>query len=160
MKKLAVLPALFVILATVSTFAQDVVEHNTLNYDPHRDKVIPDKVFEIGIPFLIIFLLLNAIVTIIRNRAEHQLKLRMIDKGVSDETLVKVFRESNAVQSLQPLRWFIFSAALGFAFLIIHLMREYLLEHGGGYLPVAIILFLTSIASLIYYRLLQKRQKD
>lgn len=154
MKKLAIVPALFL---TFTAFAQDVVEHNTLTYDPERYKIIPDKVFEIGIPLLIVFLLINAIVTIIRNRAEHQLKLRMIEKGVSEETLVKIFKESNAIIALQPLRLFLFTAALALSFFIIHLLKEYLLAQGSGYLPVAIILFFTSVAFFIYYRLLQRR---
>ena len=32
-------------------------------YDPHLQKIIPDKVFEFGVPFLLIFLLLNTVVS-------------------------------------------------------------------------------------------------
>ena len=150
MKRLVVLAPIFI---AVNAYSQEVVSR-TLDYDPERYKIIPDKVFEFGIPLLILFLILNTIVTILRNRAEHQLKMKMIDKGVSDDTLVKIFKESNAILKLQPLRWFIFSAAIAVACLTIHLLHSFLLGR-SGYLPIAILLFFTSVAFLIYYRILQ-----
>jgi hypothetical protein len=152
MKRIFALAPLFL---CVTAFGQDTIQR-TLDYDPEKLKIIPDKVFEIGIPFLIIFLLLNSVVTILRNRAEHQLKLKMIEKGVTEETLIKIFEESNAILKLQPMRWFLFTAALALAFLVIHLCREYFVAR-SGYLPVSIILFFTSAAFFIYYTLLQRK---
>lgn len=136
--------------------AQDTLVKNTLTYDPDQHKLIPDKVFEFGIPLLFIFLLMNTIVTILKNRADHQLKLKMVDKGMSDETLVQVFKESNAIAKLQPLKYFLICMALGISFVAIHFCKNYLVNQ-SGYFALGIILILTSIAFAIYYRILQNK---
>jgi hypothetical protein len=152
------------LITTVAVFislisgAQDSVEYHTLNYDPERLKIIPDKVFEFGIPLLLIFLLLNTIVTILKNKAESNLKLKIIEKGVSEDALIKIFKESNAISKLQPLKWFLFSFAVGISLFIIHLCKSYL-RNQSGYLATSIILTLISIAFLIYYQLLNKHIK-
>lgn len=154
-KKILLTTGMFLIEALC--FAQDKVETHTLNYDPDRLKIIPDKVFEFGIPLLFIFLLLNTIVSILKNRAEHQLKLKMLEKGISDETLLKIFKESNVITKLQPLKWFLFSLASAVSLLAIHFSRNYLLNQ-SGYLAVGILLFFISIAFFIYYNILKNKQ--
>ena len=146
-----------VLLANCICFAQDKVETHTLNYDPEKLKIIPDKVFEFGIPLLFIFLLLNTVVSILKNRAENQLKLKMLEKEVSEETLIKIFKESNAIAKLQPLKWFLFSFAMAISLLIIHFGREFLVNQ-SGYLAVGIFLLFLSTAFYIYYRILQNKQ--
>ena len=136
--------------------AQDSVIRRTLEYDPHKLKLIPDKVFEFGIPMLFLFLLLNTIVTVLKNRADQQLKLKMVDKGIADETLIQIFKESNAVSRLQPLKYFLLCASLGISFIIIHFFKDYLVNQ-SGYFALGIILLFTSIAFLIYYRILQSK---
>jgi hypothetical protein len=136
--------------------AQDSVIHTTLEYDPHKLKLIPDKVFEFGIPMLFLFLLLNTIVSILKNRADQQLKLKMVDKGIADETLIQIFKESNAVSKLQPLKYFLVCASLGISFIVIHFCKDYLVNQ-SGYFALGIILLFTSIAFLIYYRILQNK---
>ena len=129
---------------------------NQLNYDPDKAKVIPDKVIEFGIPLLIILLVLNTLVTIMKNRADHQLKLRMIEKGVSEETLVRVFSETKMFTRLQPIKWFLFCFATSVSFAVIHLFREWL-KGQPGFMAVAILLFFNAIAFLVYYRILNKK---
>ena len=152
-----VIITLGVLLVNCICFAQDKVETYTLNYDPEKLKIIPDKIFEFGIPLLFIFLLLNAVVSILKNRAEKQLKLKMLEKDVSEETLIKIFRESNAIAKLHPLKWFLFSFAMAISLLTIHFSREYLVNQ-SGYLAVGIFLLFLSIAFYIYYRILQNKQ--
>ncbi|HEX9827875.1 MAG TPA: hypothetical protein VGA80_14845 [Flavobacteriaceae bacterium] len=144
-------------LVNALCFAQDKVETHTVNYDPDRLKIIPDKVFEFGIPLFFIFLLLNTIVSILKNRAEHQLKLKMLEKGISDETLLKIFKESNTIAKLQPLKWFLFSLALAVSLLVIHFSRNYLINQ-SGYLAVGLLLFFLSISFFIYYNILKNKQ--
>ena len=143
-------------ILNIICFGQTTIQTNSLNYDPDKMKIIPDKVFEMGIPLLFIFLLLNTIVAILKSRAENQLKLRMVDKGVSEETLIKIFKESNAIARLQPLKWFLFTLATGVSLLIIHFSQNYLLKH-SGYFAVGIILLFLSAAFLIYYNVLKKK---
>ena len=140
---------------TAFCFAQDTTR-TTLNYDPERLKIIPDKVFEFGVPLFFIFLLLNTIVTILKNRAEHQLKLKIIEKDVPEETLIKIFKESNAIAKLQPLKWFLFTFAIAIALFVIHLCRNFLIDQ-SGYLAVGIFLLFISTAFFIYYNILSKK---
>ncbi|MBA3286206.1 MAG: hypothetical protein H0U27_14275 [Nitrosopumilus sp.] len=147
----------WILLMNLLCFAQDRVETNTLNYDPHKLKIIPDKVFEIGIPLFIIFLLLNTVVTILKNRAENQLKLKMLEKEVSEETLIQIFKESNAIAELQPLKWFLFTLAIALAFLVIHFSRHLLINQ-SGYLAGSVFLLFLSAAFFIYYQILQRKQ--
>ena len=142
--------------AVISCLAQDTPKTTMLDYDPEKLKIIPDKVFEFGIPLLFIFLLLNTIVTIIKNKAEHQLKLKVLEKGVSEETLIKIFKESNAIAKLQPLKWFLFTFSIGIALLVIHLCRNFLINQ-SGYLALGIFLLFISAAFLIYYNILSKK---
>ena len=144
------------IMATAICGAQDTIEHHTLTYDPDKLKLIPDKVFEFGIPVLFLFLLLNTIVTILKNRADQQLKLKMVEKGIADETLIQIFKESNAILKLQPLKYFLFCSSLGISFIIIHFCKDYLINQ-SGYFAIGIILLFTSIAFFIYYRILQTK---
>jgi hypothetical protein len=136
--------------------AEDTIVYNTLTYDPHKLKLIPDKVFEFGIPMLFLVLLLNTIVTVLKNRADHQLKLKMIEKGVSEESLILIFKESNAFLKLQPVKYLLLSLSLGISFIIIHFCKDYLVNQ-SGYFALGIILILVSLALFIYYRILQSK---
>ena len=83
LKKITITAAILII--NLLCFAQDKTVNNELTYDPEKLKIIPDKVLEFGIPLLFIFLLLNTVVAILKNRAENQLKLKLIEKGIPDE---------------------------------------------------------------------------
>ncbi len=144
------------LLTNVICFAQDKMGTTAFNHDTEKLRIIPDKFFEIGIPMLIIFFLLNTLISVLKNRAEHQLKLKMIEKGVSEDTLIRIFKESNAISRLQPLKWFLFTLCSALALLIIYLFSG-LFNNQSGYLAVAIFLFFISAAFLIYYKILSKK---
>lgn len=144
------------LLATTIVYAQDNVETRNLDYDPDKLKIIPDKVFEMGVPLLFLFFVIQAIIAYAKIRAENQLKIKMIEKGVSEETLIEIFRESNAFAKLQPLKWFLFASATGLALMIIHFSRDFLVN-SSGYFAVGIILLLNAAAFMVYYKILSKR---
>ena len=144
------------LLTTTIVYAQDKVETHRLEYDPDKLKIIPDKVFEMGVPLLFLFFVIQAIIAYAKIRAENQLKIKMIEKGVSDETLIEIFRESNAFAKLQPLKWFLFASATGLALMIIHFSRDFLVN-SSGYFAVGIILLLNAAAYMVYYQILSKR---
>ena len=73
---------------------------NIIDYDPDKFKIVPDKVFEIGVPLLFLFLLLNVIVSVIKTRAANRLTERMIDKGISEDALIKIFKDQHAITKL------------------------------------------------------------
>jgi len=151
-----ILITLGVLLSNLIGFAQDKVDIHTLNYDHESLKIIPDKFFELGIPLLVIFILLNTIIAVLKNRAEQQIKLKMIEKGVSEDALIKIFKESNAVAKLQPLKWFLFIFGTALALLCIHFTRDFLINQ-SGYLAVGIFLLFISAAFFIYYTILSKK---
>ncbi|HYG02266.1 MAG TPA: DUF6249 domain-containing protein [Chryseosolibacter sp.] len=142
-------------LATSIVFAQDKNITTTDALEMGRAKIVPDKVYEIGIPLLFIFIVLNTLVHYLKNRAEHQLKMKMIEKGISEESLIKIFQESNAITRLQPLKWFMFSLATGLALTTVYVVGM-LYPDSSGYIPTAIILLFISGAFLAYHRILSK----
>ena len=144
------------VLFIMSTGCAQDAGPNILNYDPDKLKIIPDKVFEIGVPLLFLFLLLNVIVSVIKTRASNRLTEKMIDKGISEDALIKIFKDQHAITKLQPLKWFLFTVATAAGSITLHLLRAYLINQ-SGYLAIGIILGFLSIAFLIYYQLLSKR---
>jgi hypothetical protein len=153
-KKLIAIGSLLLMMTV--TYAQDGPQTHTLDYDPDKFKIIPDKVFEIGLPLFFLFLLLNTIVSVMKNRAANRLTEKMIDKGIGEQTLQQLSRDQHVVTKLQPLKWFLFSFAVATGLITIHLLRTYLINQ-SGYLAMGILLFYLSIAFLIYYRMLSKR---
>lgn len=150
---LSIVPLLLVSI----TNAQDKLETHNLDYDPDKLKIIPDKIFEMGVPLLFLFFVIQALLAFAKMRAENQLKQKMIEKGISEETLIEIFRESNAIARLQPLKWCLFATATGLALMIIHFSRDYLVN-SSGYVAVSIILLLNAAAFAIYYYILQRNR--
>jgi hypothetical protein len=147
-------PLILLLFSSISTFAQEVNHTLPNDYDPERHKIIPDKVFEIGLPLLFLYLIANTFVTIFKTRAENRLKERAIDKGLSETALISLFAEDKKISHLVYIKWFLVLAALGVAMVIIHVFAGYF-QSRAGYLPLGIILLLQSLAFLIYYRILR-----
>ncbi|HET9056951.1 MAG TPA: hypothetical protein VFN30_08910 [Chitinophagaceae bacterium] len=137
------------------SFAQDTLTNGQAGLSGRSGQIIPDKIVEIAIPLLAAFLILNFIANVVKKMADNKLKSQMIEKGISEETLVKFFKESNQLLKLQPLKWFLFSFALALSFITIYLLKDSFRDD-SGYLPLGIILLFFSAASIIYYRLLSK----
>jgi hypothetical protein len=119
-------------------------------------KIIPDKIFEIAVPLIFVFLLLNLLVSYLKSSAENKIKLKMIEKDISEESLNKVFKESNAIRKMQPLKWFLFSLANGLAILILFFLRH-TIEDSSGYFAISVIILFNASASFFYYKLLSKK---
>lgn len=154
-KTLRNLTAMAILLCPLPCPAQDTLRAR-LSYDPEAHKIIPDKVFEIGIPALLLLLLLNTIVAILKNRSDAQLKQQLIERGASDETLIAIFSESSALARLQPLKYALHGGALALAFITIHLFGRFMI--GSGYLAVGTVLLFASAASGVYYLILRRRR--
>jgi len=127
-----------------------------VNYGAESQKAIPDKVFEFGIPVLLILLLVNALVTIFRVRAEARLKEKAIDKGMSESTLITLFKEDSSMIKYTYLKWFLILAAVGVSLIYIHFLAQYG-RISSGYLSLGVISLFVSIALLIYYRIIRKK---
>jgi hypothetical protein len=126
-------------------------------YREAADKIIPDKVFEFGVPLLLIFMVLNTIVSIFKIRAEAVLKQKALDKGISDGVLIELFREDRQMVKNTYLKWFLVLAAMGIALMYVHFLHQFV-HMSSGYLALGIICLLVSVAFLIYYRIIRKQK--
>lgn len=122
---------------------------------PDEGKMIPDKVFEIGAPLLLLWFIINTIVNIFKIKSEARLKEKALDKGISEATLIELFREDKKIIRSNYLKWFLVLCALGIALIYIHLLGQYKIM-ASGYLSLGLISFFVSIALFIYYRLSRK----
>lgn len=124
--------------------------------DPDRNKIIPDKVFEMGIPMVLIVLIFNAIISIFKIRSETRLKEKAMEKGISESTLIELFRDDKVMMRNNYLKWFLVLAALGISMIYIHLLDQYV-RMKSGYLALGLIALFVSIAFLIYYLIIRKK---
>jgi hypothetical protein len=148
----------FVLLFTnsLSGFSQDVNRTLANGYDPNEHKIIPDKVFEIGLPLLFIYLIANTLVSIFKTRYERRLKEKAIDKGISENALIALFAEDKKLSRMVYIKWFLVLAALGVSLILIHSFASYF-QSGSEYLALGIISLLQAIAFLIYYQVIRNR---
>jgi len=148
MKKNFLLIAPILLLSGMSNicFSQDTL-HRIIPpvYDPHYDKIVPDKVFEIGLPLLVLFLISNAVVNIFKVRAEARLKEKALDKQLSEQTLIALFSQDKSLVKYSYLKYFLILAALGLSFLAIQFLATTSVLR-SGYLAVGIMaLFMSSL---------------
>lgn len=141
---------------TTASFAQEVVRTLPDGYDPDKYKLIPDKVFEIGLPLLVIFLIANSIVNIFKIKAENRLKEKALDRQLSEETLVALFSQDKSLAKYVYLKWFLILAALGLSLVYLHLLAQFT-GIQSAYLGLGMVAFFLSIAFFIYYRIIRKQ---
>jgi len=118
--------------------------------------LLPDKFFEFGVPLLVVFLVLDAVVSLLKLRGEVQLKKTAIEKGVSEEGLARLFAASDRVGRLQPLKWLLLALSVGLSLVLIYFLRSFL-GLGSGYLVVGIVLVFAAGGFYSYYRILEAR---
>jgi hypothetical protein len=144
------------IMISAAIRAQGTSNANSIGTNYDVPKLIPDKFLEIGLPLLFLFLVLNIIVTIIKNREENKLKLKAIDKGISEETLIKLFKESQVISKLQPLKMFLITGSLGISLLLIYLLNKVFAD-SSGFVSMGIILVLMSLGFYTFYYILNRK---
>ena len=151
------LTCILLILAGDACFSQDTLRTVLrTDYDPHYDKIIPDKVFEIGLPLLVLFLISNTVVNIFKIRAENRLKEKALDKQLSESTLVALFAQDNSLAKYAYLKWFLILAALGISFISLQLLGN-TNSMKSAYFAVGLLSLYLSFAFLIYYFIIRKK---
>jgi hypothetical protein len=149
----------FITIGLLSSFvvvSQEVNRTLPPGYDPHYDKIIPDKIFEIGLPLVVLFIIANSIASIFKIRAENRLKEKALDRQLSEPTLVALFAEDKHLYRYVFLKWSLILAAIGLSFIFIYFLFQ-LTHIRSGYLALGIITLFMSIAFLIYYRIIQSK---
>lgn len=135
--------------------AQDTLRRVIM--EPGRPKPIPDKVFEFGIPLLLVFIVVNAITSIFKIKAEVALRQKALDKGISETTLLELFREDKQMLKNVYLKWFLILAAVGISLMYVHFLDQFT-QISSGYLSMGVIALLVSVAFLIYYRIIRNQR--
>ncbi len=148
---------LFLLLWSYIAEAQEKAQTTVMPDPSDGGGIIPDKVLETGIPLLFLFFVLNTLVSYSKSRAENRLKLKMIDKGISEEALIKIFSDGNKILRLQPIKWFLFSLATGLALMAIYLSGN-MVEDSSGFFALSIIVLFNAFASYGYYLILSRKK--
>jgi hypothetical protein len=118
--------------------------------------ILPDKFFELGVPLLVAFLVLDAIVSLLKQRGENQLKRMAIEKGLSEDGLARIFAASARVARLQPLKWTLAALAVGLSLVLVYFLRPFLGPE-SGYVVAGIVLVFAAGGFYAYYRVLEAR---
>jgi hypothetical protein len=156
-KKLLIAPAVLLLSSISDVFSQDTVRRVLQpEYDPHYNKIIPDKILEIGLPLLVLFLLSNMVVNIFKIRAENRLKEKALDRQLSESALISLFSEDNTLAKYTYVKYFLILAALGVSFITIHLLASHNALY-VGYMAVGMIAINISVAFLIYFFIIRKK---
>jgi hypothetical protein len=135
--------------------AQDTVRIREL-YDPYNRKIISDKVFELGVPLLLLVVIINAVISVFKIKTEARLKEKAMDKGISEPTLIELFRDDKMMMRNNYLKWFLVLAFLGIALIYIHMLNQYV-RMASDMLALGLISLFISIGLFIYYRITRKQ---
>lgn len=148
-------------LASAALYAQDSTVQSAVTREFYeeslRNKIIPDKVFEVGVVLLLVFIVTNSVITVFKVNAERRLKEKALDKGISEPTLIELFRQDKNLVKNNYLKWFLILCSLGISLIYVHTLDQYV-SMSSGYLSVGFIALFMSIAFLIYYRIIRKQK--
>lgn len=155
----------FTVLTSIPVIAQDTVVNRNIPelsrefYEEQlrREKIIPDKIFEVGMVFLLVFIVTNAIITVFKVNADRRIKEKALDKGISEATLIELFRQDKNVAKNNYLKWFLILAALGVSLIYIHILDQYKLMSSAA-ISLGLISLCMSIAFFIYYRIIRNQK--
>jgi hypothetical protein len=119
--------------------------------NPAYQHDIPDKVFELAIPLMIIILLFYTIISVFRIVTDNRTRQRLIDKGVSDEALKQMLLNGNKRLTLEALKWGLILGFTGIALLICHFIPF-------GYLTFAVLFIAIALGLLVFSFISKGRQ--
>jgi hypothetical protein len=154
-KIIATILSAIMIMNGLGLKAQDTVRIREI-YDPQHRKIISDKVFEMGIPLLLLFLIINSVISVFKIKAEARLKEKAMDKGISEPTLIALFRDDKVMMRNNSLKWFLVLLFLGIALIYIHMLNQYI-HMASDSLALGLIALFVSIGLFIYYRITRKQ---
>ncbi|MBL7852026.1 MAG: hypothetical protein JNN04_14080 [Cyclobacteriaceae bacterium] len=147
MKTLAYL-FFFLFILPLDTVAQEEA--------PPRPWMLSDKIIEFAVPMFIITMVLQALVTIIKIRANQKLKERILEKEGNHEAMFKLFNETERITKLEPLKWAFLTMALAVSFFTILSINES--SPISELLSLSIVFILMSLAFLAYYLILNRKK--
>lgn len=117
--------------------------------DPGYQHKVPDKVIEIGAPLFLFLAIVYAVVSIFRIYYENKIREKLIDKGISEETLKQMLSNGNKRFSIEALRWSLMIGFTGAGLIICHYIEF-------GFISFGIIFVCLSLALGIFYTVSKK----
>ena len=125
---------------TIPVFTVIAQEH-----DPHKDKVIPDKIIEIPVAILGIYLAATFILKIIKMVLDNRLKYKLLEKGVSADVVKEFLQPTVRDTKNEVLKWTVLFTGICAGLIISYFFQPY------GNHTVAILAFSIAVSYLIYY---------
>jgi hypothetical protein len=111
--------------------------------NPAYQRRVPDRVFEMGIPLLVILAFLYVIVLIFRIMSDNKMKARLIEKGISEDTIKLLVENGRRKLSLEAFKWGLIIGFCGIGLFI----NQYIVF---GFTSFA-VLFMCNAAALITF---------
>jgi hypothetical protein len=108
------------------------------------------KLFMIIIPSALMLIFFIVMLAIYRIQASKQLKIKMIERGISEETLVQLFKTSTNETVFGALKWALVLVGLG-AGLAVSQSFDF------GALSFGIVTIFAGLGFFIYYLIMKKR---
>ena len=168
MKRIKLLPLLLVSIL-LSSYAdaqtsidslRNIITRDSLQYvashmgevyaRENQDGISTEKLFEIMIPSALLLIFFIVALAITRINANKQLKIKMIDRGISEETLIAVFNGSRTDSLFSALKWALVLAGIGFGLAVSQIVAF-------GMLTFGIISFSAGMGFFLYYLILKRK---
>ena len=108
------------------------------------------KLFEIMIPSALLLIFFIVVLAIYRIQASKQIKLKLIERGISEENLVQLFKASSGDTIFGALKWALVLSGVGVGLAAAQ-------PFGFGALSFGIITICAGIGFFIYYLVMRKR---
>jgi hypothetical protein len=112
--------------------------------NPAYQHRVPDRVFEMGIPLFIILSFLYVIVLVFKIISDNKMKNRLIEKGISEETIKLLVDNGRRKLSLEALKWALIIGFCGIGLFI----NQYITF---GFTSFAILFMCIAAALLTFY---------
>ena len=108
------------------------------------------KLFSIMVPSGVLLVFFFVLMTIMQIQANKQLKIKMIEKGISEETLIKLFSTSGKESAQSALKWALVLGGIGFG-----LAGSQSYEFGA--LSFGIVAMSAGLSFFIYYLIVRRK---
>ncbi|MEW6196973.1 MAG: DUF6249 domain-containing protein [Bacteroidota bacterium] len=114
-----------------------------------NNNFIPDKYFEIIIVILVGWIAAAIIMSFVKALLDNRLKYKMIEKGVTEETIQQVLSPDRTEAKHSSFKWFLLLMGISLGIFISSVFQF-------GTISIGIILFTTSISFFIYHIYLKR----
>ena len=123
-------------------------------YEMPNGRTFSRQLFEIPSMMLIFYLITVFILTIIKLILDHRLKMKMIDKGVSDKLAEQFLQPNKKDDKIRTIKWFFVLAGIGVGLTLTSIFLPV------GVHSVAIMAFSLALSFIGYYKYLKRGQNE